>query len=252
MMGRSHMAMGAVGAVLTAPILLRTPEQPLFRWMLVAHATPSIAWFFGYLVACLFGSLLPDLDEFHSLASRKLEQVVVFTTLLGAAGLVFLLHLASLWVAWAGVLAVTLASRTAHNGSRRIGLGLLSLGIGYLAFRHVVPILAAAGLVLWCVGAMWSKHRTFTHSLLAVALLATAALASPMPAAWASLHWPLLSIGVLLGYLLHLLADAVAGGVPLLWPWPKRLGVRLVQTGSWQDRGIGLIAFASFLCMLVF
>lgn len=50
-------------------------------------------------------------------------------------------------------------------------------------------------------------------------------------------------LGFLLGYVLHIVADSVSGGVPIFYPLSrKRLGIRLVHTGSWADHGMGAVA----------
>ena len=45
----------------------------------------------------------------------------------------------------------------------------------------------------------------------------------------------------ILGYVLHLFADAIAGGVLLMWPYPKRFGVALVKTAGMFDRMISVL-----------
>ncbi|MHB1629784.1 MAG: metal-dependent hydrolase, partial [Bacilli bacterium] len=48
------------------------------------------------------------------------------------------------------------------------------------------------------------------------------------------------AIGFVIGYVLHLIADFVSGGVPLFYPLgKKRLGFRLVRTGGWTDHAVG-------------
>jgi inner membrane protein len=86
--------------------------------------------------------------------------------------------------------------------------------------------------------AMIFGHRGITHSLLALfvclaglVLLGRDAVAAP----------------VILGYLSHLLCDSITvGGVPLLWPWRRPFGLRLVRTGSPLE-----LAFAAGLLALV-
>lgn len=81
-------------------------------------------------------------------------------------------------------------------------------------------------------------HRGITHSLLALVvclagllLLGRDAVAAP----------------VIVGYVSHLLCDSMTvGGVPLLWPWRRNFGLRLVRTGSVVE-----LAFAAGLLVVV-
>lgn len=75
-------------------------------------------------------------------------------------------------------------------------------------------------------------HRGVTHSLLAVAAFALLL---------AGLGTDHLAAPLALGYLSHLLADALTlSGVPLLWPSKRPYGLRLIRTGSLAE--IALIA----------
>ncbi len=86
--------------------------------------------------------------------------------------------------------------------------------------------------------AMIFGHRGVTHSLVALAvclagllLLGRDAVAAP----------------VIVGYMSHLLCDSITiGGVPLLWPWRRPFGLRLVRTGSALEMAFaaGLLALA--------
>jgi inner membrane protein len=88
--------------------------------------------------------------------------------------------------------------------------------------------LVAAGVLLLAIALL--PHRGITHSLLAL-FAVTSFL--PLPLA--------------LGYASHLVLDAISGGVPLLWPWRRRIGLRLVTSG-----GIGeMLAGLSFLVLLI-
>lgn len=72
--------------------------------------------------------------------------------------------------------------------------------------------------------AMVIGHRGITHSLLALALCL---------AGLALLGRHAVAAPVLVGYLSHLVCDSLTvGGVPLLWPWRRPFGLRLVRTGS--------------------
>jgi inner membrane protein len=96
-------------------------------------------------------------------------------------------------------------------------------------------------------------HRSITHSLLAVLLLAVTCIAlgstgialyssqgaSVSPVLLNTLHLALFSL--LFGYIMHLLADSLTKeGIPLLWPYEKRYGLLpftslRFRTGTWVE-----------------
>lgn len=80
-------------------------------------------------------------------------------------------------------------------------------------------------------------HRGITHSLLAVA--GAIALLAIMGTGW-------MAAPVVIGYLSHLMADALTpSGVPLLWPSKRRFTLNLCETGSFVEIGlVTLIAAA--------
>lgn len=251
MMGRTHMGIGAVGAVAATPLLLHKTWEPMrslldHRWGVLPHLLVLQAVF---VVASVMGSLFPDLDEPHALASQEVERFLAVPVFLMMVGSVFLLRLETSLAAWGGVLVMTLAFRTAKNLSRRIGLGVLSVVLAYLAWTHVLPVVSASAIILWCVGAMWSAHRTFTHSLLGLLLLGTGLLTIAWHTTSVDPLLHLVVVGWLVGYVLHLIADAVAGGIPVFWPISKRWGVRFVTTGGAWDYLLGGIALFGFLAL---
>ncbi|SFS72099.1 metal-dependent hydrolase [Marininema halotolerans] len=100
------------------------------------------------------------------------------------------------------------------------------------------------GLALWVVLAgmyamavAFIPHRSFTHSLLSLLLVSGITyMAEP------SYMWPLAA-----GYLSHLLADGItAGGIPLFWPWKKRMGTKnigfSIRSGDIVDKVTGKVA----------
>ena len=70
-------------------------------------------------------------------------------------------------------------------------------------------------------------HRNFTHSVVSLGLFGGLVwyLASLMPIYW-GISPALLTLGFVIGYGSHLLADMLTvQGVPLLWPWRASLGI---------------------------
>lgn len=132
------------------------------------------------------------------------------------------------------------------------GLPLVSAETGVLvavgALAALVPdidhpnslIRQRTGVLGWLAGG-WFGHRGFTHTLVALALVALlAGLLLPLP----------LAAAVVAGYGSHLLLDALTrSGVPLAWPLtgaairllPRPLQVR---TGSWGESVFLLLLLA--------
>lgn len=122
---------------------------------------------------------------------------------------------------------------------RLIPLAAAALALPYLAAIQPPPPLS---LVAWTtiaftVSGLLSHHRGATHSILAVAVTALAAITSR-----AGLHGAALTLGLAT----HILLDTVTPeGTSLLWPSKRRLSVPAVRTGSPADLVTGLLATAA-------
>lgn len=80
-------------------------------------------------------------------------------------------------------------------------------------------------------------HRGITHSLLAVVMCLYGLLIVGRGA---------IAPAVLVGYLSHLLCDSLTRhGVPLLWPWRRPFGLRLVTTGGAGEAAFALVLAAA-------
>lgn len=82
-------------------------------------------------------------------------------------------------------------------------------------------------------------HRGPVHSLLVATFV--------IGIAW--LAYPPLALPVACGWLSHLLLDSTTmSGVELLWPWRRRLGVKLTRTGGPVDHMLRwvLIAYMAY------
>ena len=117
----------------------------------------------------------------------------------------------------------SLISRYSFLGNKTVrflvGGGLLIAGIHY---NFLIP----PGLFLLALS--FVPHRGVTHSLLCWLLTG-------------AIMWLLLpeyALYFAIGYLLHLLADMVTGGVPLLWPKKERVSVFLGHTGGVVDYAV--------------
>lgn len=255
------MSIGAIGAVVATPFILHTSWEPMRQlvtgnWNTMPHVIIAQA---GFVIAAVIGSAVVDLDERHSLAARKVEWLasVPLFTVMGA--LIFLLHIQTSLVAWIIALVMTFAFHTQQNLMRKIGLGVIGTGLVYAGLTGTVPLVGAFLLAVWLAGAMFTAHRTFTHSLPGLIIFAAGVSITLQGTA---LHWldkhDLSVIGVvgpaglILGYALHMLADVPSSGIPLLWPWGKRFGAHMIKTGGGWDQLIGGVALVLLLVLAVF
>jgi hypothetical protein len=251
MMGRTHMAIGAIGAVAATPFMLHLHWEPMRQlldsnWNTIPHVVVAQAVLVG---ASMVGALVPDLDQPDALMARKIEVFFGLPVLVITAVLIVLLHHATSLTAWGLAILLTVLFGAAKNTTRIMGLGVLAAGLLYLGWHKQIPLEAAVLLAVWMIGAALSKHRTFTHSLIGVGLFAAGI--NMCVHLLNTLHIGMVAPGFILGYVLHLAADAIAGGVPLLWPWGRRLGLRLVQTGGAVDYMIGGLALFGFAALAV-
>lgn len=122
----------------------------------------------------------------------------------------------------------------------------LALGLG-LAYASHQPIVTAALLGLLTQAAavlpdidlkLHIKHRTVTHSLLALLLVSLGA--------WYVM--PLLLPYVASGYGSHLVLDFLTvWGIPILWPYSKRFRLMRISTGGRIDGLVGVGALCAAL-----
>ncbi|WP_067935180.1 metal-dependent hydrolase [Alicyclobacillus kakegawensis] len=172
MLGRTHMAIGAVASVAVAPFIVHAPWDALRNfaqgreWQAASGALVVQALL---VVTAVVGSLLPDLDQRNSLAARKVERVGQVVAFVLMAALLFLMHWQTHWALWALAIVVSFALGANSNIARRIGLGITGAGLLFLAVHGAIL------LTVWILDAMFTEHRTFTHSLLGTALLVAGA-----------------------------------------------------------------------------
>ena len=260
MLGRTHMAIGALGAAIATPLVLHAKWEPLSRlittnWNTVPHVFMAQA---GFVIASIIGSAIVDLDERHSLAAQRVERFAMIPFFLVMVWLVFLLHMTTSIGAWIVILIITFALHTQQNLLRKIGLGALGAGLLYAGVTNVIPLTGAFLLTAWLVGAMFTAHRTFTHSLPGIIVFGAGVELAIQGHAleWLGQHelgmlGVVAPIGFLVGYALHLAADIPSGGVPLLWPWGKRFGTHLMKSGGVWDHVIGVMALIGFVILVV-
>ncbi len=251
MLGRTHMGIGAIGAIVATPFLLNTPWQS-FRQLSTGHwdSLPHVIVAQAVLVvSAILGSVVVDLDESNSTMSHKIEVIGRGVIMAMLACVVVVLHLQTSISAWVAVVLLGWLMGARNNMARMVGLGVMGAGLLALAWQHDIPMAAAGCLVVWVVGAMFTKHRTFTHSLVGLALFAVGVHLSLH--GLAHIHARDAATGLILGYALHMAADAIAGGVPLLCPWGQRFGVRLVKTGGGMDHLLSGLTMLGFIALAI-
>jgi inner membrane protein len=116
-----------------------------------------------------------------------------------------------------------------HNGiARKPYFILLSIiFIGYVSYKngfglqHITPLIC---LIILLIYSFKSRHRTFTHSLLALSLYFLCLFTISMSGA----------VYLLIGYASHLLSDSLTkNGIPIFYPIIKKsFGIKAVRTGA--------------------
>lgn len=247
MLGRTHMAYGALGATILVPFLLHdTSAHSMMTSAMQGHFKPVQSLVEG-IVAGALGGILPDLDQKDGLMTRQVERIGQVAML---ATLVVLLAMLKLWLHPVAIgIALFLFLSFVHHAEwvRRTSLILLMLGAVYFEMDYTNYIEVGTFAAIWFGITAFSKHRTFTHSILGfgVAAFTLIQVGNHFHVMW-------LAGAAMLGYGLHLLADAIAGGVPMLWPVGKRQGVHLVKTGGTWDHVIGGFGVAVVVAMIAF
>ncbi|MCF8567029.1 metal-dependent hydrolase [Alicyclobacillus tolerans] len=234
MLGRTHMAVGALGAALIVPLWLHETNAHTMMTHAGYGALTLVEQITAGIVAGALGGILPDLDQKDALMTRRIERVGKVATLLAILGLLGALHL---WDSPAalGVSLVTLLAVTSHaEWMRKSSLLLLAAGVLGWGLTHRSWFEVAVLMAVWLSVTAFSPHRTFTHSLIGLAMAGVILVQVGIRT-----HLPWLADAAGLGYFLHLVADAIAGGIPLVWPYSKRQGMRWVRTGSVMDHWIG-------------
>ncbi|GMA61402.1 metal-dependent hydrolase [Alicyclobacillus fastidiosus] len=243
MLGRTHMAIGALGAVLVLPVVLHdSTAHDMVLSVGDGHLNQARQLIEGVVVGAL-GGIVPDLDQKDGLMTRKVERIGQIA-MLGA--LVILLVMMHLWRSPIALgIALFMFLGFVHHAEwvRKTSLILLACGSLYLGMRFPDYTEIGICLAIWFGVTAFSKHRTFTHSLLGFAI---AGFTLVQLGKYQHLVW--LSDVAILGYGLHIIADAVAGGIPLFWPLGKRQGIRMVLTGGKADHLIGVVS--TFLILM--
>jgi inner membrane protein len=155
----------------------------------------------------------------------------------------FLGGVASLWLLPIGVphQSLALAIAFALLGSLLPDLDARQSKLSNVQIAGITPLKPAAYVLNRRLG-----HRGVMHSLWALLIVAIA-LGLPL----ALLLDPLAGVGLVLGYLSHLLLDACTrSGVPLLWPETSKVhllprGLRVVTGSRAEDIVFFLLAFAA-------
>jgi membrane-bound metal-dependent hydrolase YbcI (DUF457 family) len=114
-------------------------------------------------------------------------------------------------------------------------LALASVGVIICIFWYFAQLplwVLLSGL--YCAGVAYVPHRSVTHSFIGMAYV--------LMVVYMALPQYLYAVAA--GYFSHLLADAfTVAGVPFLWPYPKKVGMKQiglkVRTGRETDKVLG-------------
>src|SRR5262249_3609711 len=200
-MGHTHAVSGAVLWLAAAGTVDR------FAPTLASHGAAETA---AAALVCAGAAMLPDLDHPNSTVAHALGPV----THMLARGTARI----------SGGDRPGPPPRAFAGAAGAAGWRLGSAGTWWSA----VPVVLLAALALAALGV--------THPLTAAALAAASSL-YVLHAAGGTLAW--LGPAVGLGCLAHILGDALTErGVPLLWPYPRRIRFGAIDTGSLVERAV--------------
>lgn len=123
---------------------------------------------------------------------------------------------------------------------RSLSLGVINVILALYYFIFDAPLWVLL-LGIYVLAVNVAPHRGFTHSLLSMAAITWITQMASSKA------YPELGVAVAVGYMTHLLADAVTvRGIPFLWPMKKNFGLNdlgvKVRTGSPVDLWTGRVA----------
>src|SRR6266540_1320947 len=213
-MARSHALLGAACWLVAAPMVANATQHPLDPVTLAASTG-----------VCAGAALLPDMDHQDGLMATALGPI---TRLLAK-----------------GIGKLSGGHRHATHSLLFGGLmGLLSWVLvtygGRRAMLALAMLCAAFALRAVRLTELGSNERLHWPQIALVATAVTWTEARFIPGVWL---W--LPIAVAAGCWLHLLGDLLTPeGVPLLWPWRRRLAIPVIDhTDSWEEtfvRGPGL------------
>jgi inner membrane protein len=255
MMGRSHLALGALAGIAVAKL---TGADMMDGATAVLLSTIS--------------ALVPDLDADGLLTRKLTDRPLRFLRLFsGYAGVALILlsyfpntHNGQFLTAFIGLLFLGVGFVLQDNASRKWMVTLLGLliigGAVYLQFGEQaltlrrIPYEVFHSSYAWMVGlglfigiVPHFSHRTYSHTIWALA-------------AWgyiwfyaeASLHIEGLFLGAVFGYTSHLLADMLTvAGVRYLHPFPPLIKLPLIRTKKDSRRETAVVLASGVLVLLV-
>ncbi len=205
-MARSHALLGAACWLVAAPMVANATQHPLDPVTLAASTG-----------VCAGAALLPDMDHQDGLMATALGPI---TRLLAK-----------------GIGKLSGGHRHATHSLLFGGLmGLLSWVLvtygGRRAMLALAMLCAAFALRAVRLTELGSNERLHWPQIALVATAVTWTEARFIPGVWL---W--LPIAVAAGCWLHLLGDLLTPeGVPLLWPWRRRLAIPVIDhTDSWEE-----------------
>jgi inner membrane protein len=255
MMGRSHLALGALGGVAVAKL---TEADMMGGAAAVLLAAVS--------------ALIPDLDAdgllTRKLTDRPLRVIRLFSGYLGVI-LVLLSYFpdtrnGQFLTAFIGLLFLGVGFVLRDNASRKWMVTLIGLvimgGAVYLQFGERALVLNRVPYEIlhsdyaWLLGlgafigiVPHFSHRTYTHTVWALAVWGYIWFYAE-----ASLQWKGLFLAASAGYLSHLLADTLTvAGVRYLHPFPPLVKLPLIRTKKDGRKETAVIMISAVVVLLV-
>lgn len=133
-------------------------------------------------------------------------------------------------------------SNEVFRGSKAIGITMCVATI-YLMYAGYLKSNIAATIFLGAtIASLLTPHRSFSHSIIGMLIFAIAV----------NYAYPKALNPFMTGYMMHIIADIVSGGVSILYPLKKEhFGIGLIQTNSAIDSLLGTAGLVVFsLCTM--
>lgn len=132
----------------------------------------------------------------------------------------------------------SLINHKINFGFKPLGAVFFTTLLFSLSYLKIIPIISFVVLEISLLLSIFSRHRSFSHSLLGLLIYSIGIYLAYRP----------IFVSFVIGYSLHLIVDMFTNsGIELLYPYRKRVGIGLISTGSIWDNLIMLFGFLVFM-----
>ncbi|AFK94339.1 MULTISPECIES: metal-dependent hydrolase [Thermoanaerobacterium] len=123
-------------------------------------------------------------------------------------------------------------------GFKPLGSIIISFLLISLVYLRIIPIFSGIIFEATLLMSIFSKHRSFSHSMLGFLLYLIGIYFS----------YKIILVPFAIGYSFHLLADMITNsGIELFYPFRKRIGINIINTGSIFDKATMIVGVCIFM-----